>query len=67
MAFDPWGRPLGRLRSVDDGPADDIYNESGEFLLVPIDISTVTFVRRMRRADIQRNQGANPIGVPEAH
>lgn len=39
IAFDPWGRELGRLRSlVDDSHgADKIYAEGGEFFLCEID------------------------------
>ncbi|KAJ9101680.1 hypothetical protein QFC21_003018 [Naganishia friedmannii] len=40
LAFDPWGRLLGRLPSVDDTPSS-AGEEEGEFFIVELDMSLV--------------------------
>ncbi|WVW82916.1 hypothetical protein I302_104930 [Kwoniella bestiolae CBS 10118] len=60
IAFDPWGRQLGRLRSVDDTPpgADEgvekVYEEEGEFFLVEIDQQVVKDTRGQIPLGVQR-------------
>ena len=55
VAFDPWGKPLGRLRSFDDTPSgswgsvpeiEEIYKTSGEYFLCDIDLSLVQETRK---------------------
>lgn len=42
LAFDPWGRQLGRLRSVeDDTPADGVYADGGEFFICEVDTESI--------------------------
>lgn len=60
VAFDPWGRPLGRLRSFDDSPAgsssdvDEAYKTSGEFFLCEIDLGVVQETRKQIPLAIQK-------------
>lgn len=46
LAFDPWGRQLGRLRSIEEGgpDVDTVYAKGGEFFLCDVDTTAVTFV-----------------------
>ncbi|KAL1405483.1 Carbon-nitrogen hydrolase [Vanrija albida] len=62
LAFDPWGRQLGRLRSVEDdgdkAAIDKVYAEGGEYFLTDIDLEAVTGTRKQiplafqKRSDI---------------
>ncbi|WVQ69916.1 uncharacterized protein L199_008139 [Kwoniella botswanensis] len=60
IAFDPWGKQLGRLRSVDDTPPGEdkeverIYEEEGEFFLVEIDDQIVKNTRSQIPLGVQR-------------
>ncbi|WWC60939.1 uncharacterized protein I303_103515 [Kwoniella dejecticola CBS 10117] len=60
LAFDPWGKQLGRLRSVDDTPPgsdeaiEKIYEEEGEYFLVDIDHAVLKETRSQIPLAVQR-------------
>ncbi|OXC69220.1 hypothetical protein AYX13_02165 [Cryptococcus neoformans] len=65
LAVDPWGRQLGRLRSVDDTPppkegeegdkdVEKLYEDSGEFFLCEIDGTKVKETRGQIPLAIQK-------------
>nr|XP_031857241.1 uncharacterized protein CI109_007360 [Kwoniella shandongensis]KAA5524313.1 hypothetical protein CI109_007360 [Kwoniella shandongensis] len=60
LAFDPWGKQLGRLRSVDDTPpgkdeeVEKIYEDSGEFFLFEIGEEAVKATRSQIPVAIQK-------------
>ncbi|WVR05297.1 hypothetical protein IAU60_002311 [Kwoniella sp. DSM 27419] len=62
IAFDPWGKPLGRLRSVDDTPPgtdqaiEQIYEKGGEFFLCEIDQSKIDETRSQIPLAIQKRK-----------
>ncbi|WWC69303.1 uncharacterized protein I206_103241 [Kwoniella pini CBS 10737] len=62
LAFDPWGKQLGRLRSVDDTlPGSDekvekIYEDEGEFFLAEIDDSIIKDTRSQIPLAVQRRK-----------
>ncbi|RXK40671.1 nit protein 1 [Tremella mesenterica] len=60
VAFDPWGKPLGRLRSLDETPAgtqedvEALYKQSGEFFLCDINLDVVNSTRTQIPLAIQK-------------
>ncbi|EKD00247.1 nitrilase-like protein [Trichosporon asahii var. asahii CBS 8904] len=62
LAFDPWGRQLGRLRSMGDGgdeaEINAIYDTGGEYFICDVDVNNVGEVKKQlpladqKRADI---------------
>ncbi|WVQ78537.1 hypothetical protein IAT38_000623 [Cryptococcus sp. DSM 104549] len=66
LAFDPWGRELGRLRSVDDTPSptegkrdeevERVYEESGEYFLCEVDAGKVGETRSQIPLGIQKRK-----------
>ncbi|KLT41725.1 carbon-nitrogen hydrolase [Cutaneotrichosporon oleaginosum] len=59
LAFDPWGRELGRLRSVEEPGGD--YDGSGEFFLCDIDHDVINETRKQIPLAIQKR--ADMYGV----
>lgn len=44
LAFDPWGRELGRLRSVEEDETDGQYERGGEFFVCQLDHGVIRSV-----------------------
>ncbi len=64
LAFDPWGRPLGRLQSIDDFEASGGDRKGAmpsEFLLVDLDMKEVDSTREQIPLSIQKR--ADVYGV----
>ncbi|KAK4686674.1 hypothetical protein P7C73_g3447, partial [Tremellales sp. Uapishka_1] len=66
IAFDPWGKQLGRLRSIDDDKAaDGVYEKGGEFFICEVGAEAVESTRTQiplaiqKRADIYGVVGEN--------
>ncbi|WWC89865.1 uncharacterized protein L201_004793 [Kwoniella dendrophila CBS 6074] len=62
IAFDAWGKQLGRLRSVDDTPPgedkeiEQLYEEEGEFFLAEIDDQIIKDIRNQIPLAVQRRK-----------
>ncbi|KAI5448995.1 Carbon-nitrogen hydrolase [Naganishia albida] len=54
LAFDPWGRELGRLESVDVGKADEEGRMEAGFFTVDLDMGVVESVRQQIPLSIQK-------------